>query len=84
VFYAKISHAAAVGDATVGGPTVGRAGHELGNLVKIFENPDLTPSGQLSPQKARHSPKSWSRMLNPAARWPTNHDRLPVRVIRTI
>jgi len=62
------------------GPTVGRASQKC---PYYQTKPDLTSSGQLSLQKAQHSPSSWTRMLNPTAWWPTNHDRLPVRVIRT-
>ena len=51
MFYAKADLAATVVDAAVGGPTVSRAGQ---NRPYYQTTPDLTTSGQLSAQKARH------------------------------
>ena len=52
VFYADSYPAAMVFDAPVGGPTVSRAGQ---NRPYYQTKPDLTTSGQLSAQKARHT-----------------------------
>ena len=70
LFYAKMLHAAAVYNATGGGPSVCPSGQKC---PFYWTKPGLRTRGRLSPQKVRHSLRRDPKMLNPTVLQTSNH-----------